>query len=159
MIFGDFNAVRNTSERAGSIFVERVANAFNDFISCAGLHDIQINGRRFTYFSKRGNKMSKLDRFLVSSKFLDIWPEVSVLALERYISDHCPLLLSIGVKGFGPKPFKFFDVWMDHPEFLDTVQKSWNQEIIGNKADIILKNKLKRLKSDLKVWSHGLRKP
>nr|GEW41983.1 cytochrome P450 [Tanacetum cinerariifolium] len=52
VVYGDFNAVRNNDERLGSLFDEGEANAFNDFISRAGLFDFPLRGGRFTRFSK-----------------------------------------------------------------------------------------------------------
>ncbi|GKC55651.1 putative RNA-directed DNA polymerase [Tanacetum coccineum] len=43
---------------AGCAFDEGEANAFNDFISRAGLFDFPLNGRRFTRFDKYGSKAS-----------------------------------------------------------------------------------------------------
>lgn len=37
-----------------------------------------------------GTKLSKLDHFLLSPKLLNVWPTVSVVALERTFADHCP---------------------------------------------------------------------
>ncbi|GKA48743.1 cytochrome P450 [Tanacetum coccineum] len=42
IILGDYNEVRNESERAGSIFCPRGANLFKDFISLTGLHKIPM---------------------------------------------------------------------------------------------------------------------
>ncbi|PWA66530.1 hypothetical protein CTI12_AA325340 [Artemisia annua] len=44
ILFGDLNVVRTCEERLGSIFVERDAIAFNEFISNGGLHDFAIGG-------------------------------------------------------------------------------------------------------------------
>ncbi|KAJ9549874.1 hypothetical protein OSB04_022417 [Centaurea solstitialis] len=109
VLFGDFNSVRSADERFGSCFDAQDAARFNTFISCAGLHDIQFAGRRFTRFNKQGTKMSKLDRFLVSSNFFNQWKDATVYALPRTISDHCPILLKVGKLDYGPNPFKIFD--------------------------------------------------
>ncbi|GJQ93912.1 RNA-directed DNA polymerase, eukaryota [Tanacetum coccineum] len=77
----DFNAMRNINERLGSQFDEGEANAFNDFILQADLFDLPLGGRRFTRFSKDGNNVSKLDRFMVSQNFFDIWNDASVSVL------------------------------------------------------------------------------
>ncbi|GKB00934.1 RNA-directed DNA polymerase, eukaryota [Tanacetum coccineum] len=48
ILMGDFNVVRFKSERVGSVFEEKEAADFNDFIATLGLHDFQMGGRRFT---------------------------------------------------------------------------------------------------------------
>ena len=126
-MFGDFNAVRCSSERAGSTFSAREAACFNDFIASSGLHDLKIGGRKFTWFNKKGTKMSKLDRYLVSNNFFDVWPNTSVTALNRVISYHNPLLLKAGnMVDYGPRPFKVFDYWLKLDEFNDLMKSSWS---------------------------------
>ncbi|GJU05487.1 RNA-directed DNA polymerase, eukaryota, reverse transcriptase zinc-binding domain protein [Tanacetum coccineum] len=93
IIFGDLNVVRCQDERVGSVFDTNEANSFNDFISCAGLFDFPLGGRRFTRFDKSGKKASKLDIFLASHNFFDCWNDASVSVLCRSFSDHCPIIL------------------------------------------------------------------
>ncbi|XP_071723686.1 uncharacterized protein [Rutidosis leptorrhynchoides] len=64
VVCGDFNEVRNQSDRLNCVFHPSRANRFNDFISMTNLIDIPINGKRFTRISDDGTKFSKLDRFL-----------------------------------------------------------------------------------------------
>ncbi|GJX37278.1 RNA-directed DNA polymerase, eukaryota [Tanacetum coccineum] len=116
-----FNAVRKNDKRDGCAFDEGEANAFNDFISRVGLFDFPLNGRRFTRFDKNGTKVSKLDRFLVTHNFLDLWSDASVSVLCRSYSDHCPILLQVGLPDFGPKPFNFFDKWIGVAELVGVI--------------------------------------
>ncbi|GKA08346.1 putative RNA-directed DNA polymerase [Tanacetum coccineum] len=95
VVFGDFNVVRSQDERSGCYFDSSEAGVFNDFISRTGLFDLPLGGRRFTRFDKDGRKASKLDRFLVSSNFFDVWNDASVSVLCRSFSDHCPLLIKV----------------------------------------------------------------
>lgn len=52
LVLGDFNEVRTEDERFGSMFNIQGANAFNNFISSAGLVDLPLGGYSFT----RGHK-------------------------------------------------------------------------------------------------------
>lgn len=52
MIFSDFNAIRSHYERSGSIFVDNDALLFNEFIANSGLLDLQLGGRRYTWFHR-----------------------------------------------------------------------------------------------------------
>nr|GEY05385.1 RNA-directed DNA polymerase, eukaryota [Tanacetum cinerariifolium] len=63
----DFNVVRSASERIGTVFNARSANVFNRFISEAHLLEIPQGGHLFTRINRRGDKLSKLDRFLISA--------------------------------------------------------------------------------------------
>ncbi|GKA67938.1 transposon TX1 uncharacterized [Tanacetum coccineum] len=67
---------------------------------------------RFTRFDNGGLKASKLDRFLVSNSFLNIWDDCSVSVLCRSYSDHCPIMLKVDSRNFRPKPFRIFDKWI-----------------------------------------------
>ena len=49
---GDFNKVREASERFGSIFNDRQADIFNSFISNASLIDVPLGGYKFTWTDK-----------------------------------------------------------------------------------------------------------
>ncbi|GKE05444.1 putative RNA-directed DNA polymerase, eukaryota, reverse transcriptase zinc-binding domain protein, partial [Tanacetum coccineum] len=153
VIFGDFNVVRCSSERVGSMFSAREASCFNDFIACSGLHDLSMGGQRFTWFNKKGTKMSKLDLYLVSNNFFDVWPNTSVNALNRVISDHNPLLLKAGITvDYGPRPFRVFDHRLKLDELNHLVKTSWSSNQYNGVADIVLKNKFKQLKLDIKAW-------
>nr|GEV24025.1 RNA-directed DNA polymerase, eukaryota [Tanacetum cinerariifolium] len=93
IIMGDFNEFRRIEERWGTNFNSKGAHVFNNFISNAGLVDIQLEGYSFTWAHPSGKKMSKLDRFLVSDGLLTLFPHMSVVCLERHLSDHRPILL------------------------------------------------------------------
>ncbi|GJY68395.1 RNA-directed DNA polymerase, eukaryota [Tanacetum coccineum] len=80
LIFGDFNEVRFPSERIGTSFNNSSANSFNNFIRDANLWDIPLGGHLFTRLNKRGDKLSKLDRFLASDTFVPRLQNVSGLS-------------------------------------------------------------------------------
>ncbi|GJR61903.1 putative RNA-directed DNA polymerase [Tanacetum coccineum] len=154
IIFRDFNAVRFPKERVGCSFSISEATTFNDFIVKSGLLDFQMGNHRFTRFDREGAKMSKLDRFLVSQKFFNFWNNASVSALPRTLFDHCPVMLSVGMKHNGPKAFNIFDHWFTVHGFDSLVNKSWSEGLYNGTPDIILKNKLKKLKADIKEWNY-----
>lgn len=107
-LMGDFNVVRKPGERKGSQFHQARSTAFNYFICSAGLTELQLGGRLFTWIGMGGKKLSKLDRIMISRDLLNEWPAISVVALERTFADHCPLLLKSVDKDYGPSPFRFF---------------------------------------------------
>nr|GFA51318.1 hypothetical protein [Tanacetum cinerariifolium] len=59
----------------------------------AGLVEVSLGGCSLTWCHKSATKMSKLDRFLVSESLLNTCPNISAITLERYLSDHRPILL------------------------------------------------------------------
>ncbi|GKD34658.1 RNA-directed DNA polymerase, eukaryota, partial [Tanacetum coccineum] len=105
IIIGDFNEVRFRSDRLGSNFNAHGANLFNSFISNSGLVEVTLGGSRFTWSHKNGSKMSKLDRFLVLENLLLSCPHLNAITLERFLSDHRPILLRENTFDYGPIPF------------------------------------------------------
>ena len=68
-------------------------------------------------------------------------------------SDHCLAYIRISQDVITPpKPFKFFNCWSKHAEFLETVKNSWQASVEGSPM-VILHKKLKRLKEDLKRFN------
>jgi hypothetical protein len=54
---------------------------------------------------------------------------------------------------WGPKPFKFLNCWLHHPEFIPFVKDTWESTILRGSSAFILKEKLKRLKEALRRWN------
>ncbi|GJZ44469.1 RNA-directed DNA polymerase, eukaryota [Tanacetum coccineum] len=108
-IFGDFNVVRNASERIGTAFHSSSANAFNQFILDGHLWDFPLGGHLFTRINNRGDKLSKLDRFLITENTTSLLHNYHAQVIECHISDHRPILLSPSTMDFGPTPFKFYN--------------------------------------------------
>ncbi|XP_071727353.1 uncharacterized protein [Rutidosis leptorrhynchoides] len=79
--------------------------------------------------------------------------DLSISALDRRESDHCPLILRDGVIDFGPKPFKIFDVWLFEEGVDKIIQEGWCKDVHGFKKDCIFRDKLKNVKGELKRWS------
>nr|GEV14313.1 RNA-directed DNA polymerase, eukaryota [Tanacetum cinerariifolium] len=93
IILGDFNEVRSEQERFGTSFNALGANAFNSFISMAGLVDLPLDGYKYTWLHKLTSKISKLDRFLIFEGLLLVFPFLFAICLDRHLSDHRPILL------------------------------------------------------------------
>ncbi|GJY81174.1 RNA-directed DNA polymerase, eukaryota [Tanacetum coccineum] len=93
VIMGDFNEVRSEQERYGSVFNVQSATAFNNFIFLASLIDLPLDGYAYTWVHKSTNKMSKLDRFLISEGLMASFPHLLALCLDNHLSDHRPILM------------------------------------------------------------------
>lgn len=156
LVFGDFNVVRSSSERIGSIFNHRSVSDFNEFINDCRFWDVPLGGHAFTRISSNGEKLSRLDRFLVSEDLMNIVPNLMVVSLDRLISDHRPIILMQSNVDFGPTPFKLYNSWLSVPEFDNMVIKVWDQShgISGPNAMLVFKDKMKHLKSNIKLWAH-----
>ncbi|XP_022018849.1 uncharacterized protein LOC110918877 [Helianthus annuus] len=124
IVGGDFNAVRFREERRNCSFKPSCANNLNAFVFESGLIEYDLRGMQFTWRSDNGNKLSKLDRFLVNSDFFNEWPEARVQALPRKWSDHCPVILIAKAVNFGPHPFRIFNSWLDKEGFSEVVENA-----------------------------------
>ncbi|GJV52789.1 RNA-directed DNA polymerase, eukaryota [Tanacetum coccineum] len=151
---GDFNEVRDCSERFGSVFNKKGAEVFNNFIMTAGLVEVPLGGCSFTWCHKTGTKMSKLDRFLISDNLMCSCPSISSISLDRYLSDHRPILMRDIHNDYGSVPFKFFHYWWEIDGFDKLIEDSWNDANICDQNDYInLMKKLKFLKEKIRKWN------
>ncbi|KAJ0755575.1 putative RNA-directed DNA polymerase [Helianthus annuus] len=152
IFMGDFNEVREPSERQNSEFMASQAECFNQFILAAALQEYQMGGGKFTYISDNGTKLSKLDRFLVCLGFVENWPNASVLALNRANSDHRPILLNTTPADFGHIPFRFYNSWLEFGGFQEYVKQLCISFTFDGPSDLALAVKLRWLKNKIKEW-------
>ena len=95
VIGGDFNLIRNNSEKNKPGGVDHFSFVFNAIIEHAGLRDLPLNGRKYTWDNNSPEPtFEKLDRVLICPDWEDTYPLAIVNALEREISDH--ILLDTG---------------------------------------------------------------
>nr|GEW38945.1 RNA-directed DNA polymerase, eukaryota [Tanacetum cinerariifolium] len=140
----------------GTVFNPSSANVFNNFIRDANLWDIPLGGHLFTRTNKHGDKLSKLDRFLLSDCLFSILQNHTGLVLDCHILNHRPILLSPSNIDFGPTPFKFFNSWLLDAQLHTIVTKFWDQHtpaIQSTNPIVAFKNKMKDLKFVIKAWS------
>ncbi|KAJ0555728.1 putative Endonuclease/exonuclease/phosphatase superfamily [Helianthus annuus] len=152
VVEGDFNAVRNASERKNSSFKSTCAKNFNDFIAQANLLEYDMKGHRFTCIRNNGKKLSKIDRFLVCPEFFSKWPSATLRAIPSVYSDHYPLLLGVSDKNFGAKPFRVFDVWMGKEGFNEVVELAAASCEFFSSPERFLTYKLARIRKAIKDW-------
>ncbi|GJT57077.1 RNA-directed DNA polymerase, eukaryota, reverse transcriptase zinc-binding domain protein [Tanacetum coccineum] len=150
---GDFNEVRDNSERYGSVFNKHGADAFNAFIANAGLVEVPLGGCSFTWCHKSATKMSKLDRFLVSDNLMCSCPSISSTSLDRFLSDHRPIIMREIHYDYGPTPFKFFHYWFEIDGFDKLVEESWKEaNVTEHNSYSKFMQKIKYLKEKIRTW-------
>lgn len=111
-----------------------------------------MGGERYTFKSRVGAKLSKLDRFLACSNFLTAFPSLVGTAHPRELSDHNPVTLSSRATDYGPRPFKLFNSWLLKEGFDCTVKDAWERFVRCGNPDAYLAAKLKNLKDEIKKW-------
>lgn len=152
LLTGDFNEVTRLTDRFSEHVCIKSMDDFNHFIRDAGLTEFNLGGRRFTWMSSDGKSLSKLDRFLACVNFIGRWTNSSVVALQRRLSDHCPILLSTNFDDYGPSPFRFFSSWLSIPAFNSLVIDNWVEGNSSDPPDVRLLKKFRCLKSVIRNW-------
>eukprot|EP00253_Pinus_taeda_P016062 PITA_16062 len=159
IIGGDFNMITSLSEKKGGIRkLNKDSEAFVEFIMSARLIDVQPRSGAFTWNNMRGGERqiaSRLDRFLVSENLSLEGLTVYCDILPYGGSDHWPISLTATILGTPRnKPFRFENFWLDHPDFIQLVEKWWQEpvEIRGTKM-YKLQGKLKHVKLRIKEWN------
>ncbi|XP_039161739.1 uncharacterized protein LOC104455464 [Eucalyptus grandis] len=152
IVAGDFNAIKDPSDRVGSY--NAWIPCFDDFKLCLDqteLEDLRYSGLRFTWSTSAGanRKMRKIDRVLVNSKWRMDFSYSEASFLNPGISDHTPMVVRVVDPCPRRKPFKYFDFWVEHPDFHSTVLQVWDSQVWGVPM-FKLVSKLKLLKSRLK---------
>ncbi|XP_057790081.1 uncharacterized protein LOC131006954 [Salvia miltiorrhiza] len=155
VLAGDFNSVRKEDERAGrgGSYGRKDMRRFDEFIRESMLVEIPTPGRKFTWYQASRGCKSRLDRILVHDQWLRYWPATAAKCLPRTIFDHCPIIFSTKKVDWGPRPFRFINAWMSHPDFKQLIQSSWNEKEINGWSYFVFKEKLKFLKQVLKGWN------
>ncbi|GJY58794.1 RNA-directed DNA polymerase, eukaryota [Tanacetum coccineum] len=110
-------------------WVEDEIYKFNH-IQNAGLDEVPLGGSAYTWCLKSASKMSKLDRFFVSENLLSMCPNITAITLERFISDHRPILLREVRYDYGPIPFRFYRYWLEVVVLKSLFRDSWNVALI-----------------------------
>jgi exonuclease III len=159
LIGGDFNIMRFSSEKNKGMRNNRWSDMFNSIINTYALREINMSGGQYTWSnSQTVPTLEKLDRFLMSSSWEDLFPLTTVHKLNRDISDHNPLILDT-MEGKPKKKyeFRFEKNWIKEEDFLVRVDRAWQQRVRATNSLDKLQKKLKNVKNCLKGWGHNLR--
>ena len=106
---GDFNLIRFASKKNNVRVNYRWADAFNDWVHKWALLELSASNRKYTWTNNQYNLvMAKIDRIFVSTEWDSGFPLATVKCLDRFPSDHNPLVLETGSNVFfGKKCFRF----------------------------------------------------
>ncbi|GKB98173.1 RNA-directed DNA polymerase, eukaryota [Tanacetum coccineum] len=143
-----------------TLFVKDKVTSFDNFLAViASLIDLPLDGHAYNWAHKTANKMSKLDRFLVSKGLLASFPYLLALCLNRNISDHRPILMRELSIDYGPTPFRFFHSWFYLDGFDKMVEDTRKSlATIDSNGMINLKKKLQAPKIVIKQWTNNAMK-
>lgn len=153
-VAGDFNVVRSANERRGSSLQLGYSDMveFDKFIYDMGLNDLPLIGRKYTWRRANGACMSRIDRFLISDEWLNVWQDLSQWGMDRTVSDHCAIVLKPGYKDWGPKPFHVLNCWLQSNGFAIFFAEKWGDLNVSSWGSYVVKEKLKLMKQEPKAW-------
>ena len=157
ILMGDFNVVRNQDEKKGINGIDIAAtDEFNNCLRDLNADDMANSGLWFTWNKNQlgcNNVQSRIDRVLHNDIWTDVFPNSQAITLPCGISDHSPIITLLDYSSnWKPKPFKFFNFWMNHQEFMPILIEAWDVEMDGNPM-MRLFRKLNRVKVSLKNFN------
>ncbi|KAK4422080.1 hypothetical protein Salat_2159000 [Sesamum alatum] len=127
LVLGDFNCVKSSAEK--QLGVPPTWYELKDFNDCClslGLHDAPTTDCFYTWYSNNDDNpvWCKLDRVLLNNEWLEAGLHCGVhFNPPGCLSNHSPGIISLfDLPAPKPKPFRFFNMWADHPNFLAIVE-------------------------------------
>lgn len=98
---------------------------------------------------------SKIDRAVVNSEWIHIFPLSCAIFLKSGVSYHSPCIVKMGEEQWeGPRPFRFCEMWKTDPRFKELIEIAWEGNINGHPM-FVLVNKLKKVKNVLNQLHRG----
>ncbi|KAA0039966.1 LINE-1 retrotransposable element ORF2 protein [Cucumis melo var. makuwa] len=119
---------------------------FNKFISDSNLIDPPLSNAKFTWSNLRVQPvLSRIDRFLYTANWENLFTAHYSKTLSRVTSDHFPIALESSMISWGPSPFKFINVHLKEPWFKKNVTIWWKNLRQGGHPGFSFMKKLKQL--------------
>ena len=151
---GDFNVIRRSSEKLGGASLTQSMKDLDNFIRENKLIDPPLKRASFTWSNMQEHPVCKgLDRFLYSNEWEQLFPQSLQEVLPRWTSDHWLIVLETNPFKWGPTPFRFENMWLQHPSFKESFG-SWWREFQGDGWEgHKFMRKLQFLRAKLKEWN------
>lgn len=160
ILAGDFNLVRDPSDKNNDHFNASLATSFNACIDDLGLFELPLLDRLFTWSNMRDDPtLAHLDRVFFNSGFNNSFPNSTLTSLTWTTSDHTPLLVHITTAIPKSPIFRLESSWLHNPSFLPAVSSAWNATTPQSDAAGALAGCLKAARCAAKVWSRKHRAP
>jgi hypothetical protein len=159
LVGGDFNLLRDASEKNKRLRPSKWNDMFNSIINICEMREIDMSGGQFTWSNNQAvPTLEKLDRFIVSREWELLFPLTTVHKLTREVSDHSPIILdTMEGKENQRREFRFEKRWLKEEEFLHRVVKIWAQPVRAKDSLAKFQIKLKLVKKNLKGWGANIR--
>ena len=156
-IGGDFNVTLSQRDRSRQGSLSGAMRRFAQVVDDLALIDLPLQGGVYSWSGGRNNQnWARLDRFLVSQGWLDIFRGAVQCRLPRPTSDHFPILLKGGGMSRGPSPFRFENMWLKVEGFKELLREWWQGGERVGRASFRLADKMKVMKEKIKVWNRDV---
>jgi exonuclease III len=99
ILLGDFNLVRQPSDKNNGQINSTLANAFNSTILQLCVSEIELSDRLYTWSNLQPFPiLARLDRVFTNNDLNSLFPLTTLSSLPRPTSDHTPLLLTLNTE-------------------------------------------------------------
>jgi len=122
LIGGDFNATLQPEDRLDCLGDVAAGRVFAFFMQKHQIIDPPLSNRLFTWRNATGKV--RLDRFLFTSDWDDIFPTAIQTAKPSLISDHNPIILQLSSRMSRPFMFCFEKAWDLETDFPNLVRQT-----------------------------------
>lgn len=153
VVGGDFNVIRFTYKKNRPSCITCSMRDFNQWVNQCDLRDSPLLNAKYTWSDgKEFPLLSRLDRFMVSNCWEEVYPYFTLEVIPKITSDHWILLNTFKIN-YSLILFRFENMWVTHPQFKDCIRKWWNEhEVEGYKGFQFMK-KFHYVKQKLRVWN------
>ena len=148
LFIGDFNCTRQQSERILCKPRFKESRYFNAWVNRINLSEIPSTNGSMTWVGANG-KRSTLDRAIGNMDWTSLGSWQTRL-LPRKSSDHRGLLVEVKESIWGPKLFKFFNVWLKNKSWRDCINPLLQKE--SKEPGVDIQQIFRKIKSITKVW-------
>ncbi|XP_074351958.1 uncharacterized protein LOC141691114 [Apium graveolens] len=134
-VIGDINNIASqTDKRGGALYPQWLLDGFNDTLEETGLNDLELIGHPFTWECGRDTASwieIRLDRVLVTTSWLELYPYEKLYNLEGSPSDHSAVILEPICRdsGLRKKQFKFENAWLTELLCSIIIRNSWEADL------------------------------
>lgn len=158
LVAGDFNVTLNWEDRSNVNYPIQHMRGFRAVVNQLELMDVMLQGRQYTWSNEREvPTFVRLDRYMMSTAWVEQYPNTTLRAASENVSDHCPLICEIQTKFPVPNVFRMENSWLKVESFLLLVERTWAQHQIA--ADpISFAKKMEHLTKEIIVWKKKYKK-
>lgn len=154
MVGGDFNAIRFVNEKSPRGIITCRMRNFEEFVREGDLWDVSLRNAKYTWSNGQDSPtLCRLDPFLVSDGWDDLYPLYFQEVRTKLTLDHWPMVLQTGDSSYSPKPFRFENMWTTHPHFKDLIKARWMECAVGRWGGYLFMQKLTFVKGKLWEWN------